>query len=480
MYQVVINSHFHKSYFPFALALSGTILVLISTAKYGAGLSPDSAIYLSVADHLRSGDGFLTYQMEPLSFWPPLFSSLLAILSLTGVDLHDAARYLNAAAFGVSMLLFHRIVAKFTTAGLTFLADLTMLFAYPVFFCATMTYSEPVFIVLLLLFFVVLLEGVETPGRLTLLIAIAALASLQRYVGGLLIIFGIGLLLFRRSRLNRSQRLVYASLFATLATLPLIIWYFHVHNLGLTMTDTAGFGPLSISNHLNDLSHWFLPAAVPFSLRVTVLLVISVLLIACWAINFRNLNPLNVIILFMILYIGFFLVFSSPVERYLAPMYPLLLAAGFGVIEILLPKEKHRQMALILIAIWTLYPAGRVIKNTIGFYRHGAGGGTYYYSTDSWMKGELRNYILEHPFSGSTMSNVADFVYLTTGRSVQFPPRVNSTWASDLVSDEPILIWHHGTHRTYLVELEDLRKKFELVTVKELTTASIYKLKTRI
>ena len=70
-----------------SLALAGVGLVLLSTARYGAGLSPDSVAYLDVARSLASGKGFVSHTGEPLVWWPPLYPMLLALIGFaTGLD----------------------------------------------------------------------------------------------------------------------------------------------------------------------------------------------------------------------------------------------------------------------------------------------------------------------------------------------------------------------------------------------------------
>ena len=54
-------------------ALLGVILVFLSTSRYGAGLSPDSVGYISIARNLITGAGFTSYDGSPLIVQPPLF-----------------------------------------------------------------------------------------------------------------------------------------------------------------------------------------------------------------------------------------------------------------------------------------------------------------------------------------------------------------------------------------------------------------------
>src|SRR5438105_13261793 len=83
------------------LAAAGFLLVLLATSRYGAGLSPDSAAYVSTARHLAAGKGYTLYSGEPYVDWGPLFPTVLAACGRLGLDPIPAARWVNAAVFGL-------------------------------------------------------------------------------------------------------------------------------------------------------------------------------------------------------------------------------------------------------------------------------------------------------------------------------------------------------------------------------------------
>ncbi len=82
------------------------ILVEVATSKYGAGVSSDSTKYLSVAQNLLAGNGLYDHRGGPLLAWPPLYSIILAGLSLlTGLDVFVAGWYFNVFVFGLNLFL---------------------------------------------------------------------------------------------------------------------------------------------------------------------------------------------------------------------------------------------------------------------------------------------------------------------------------------------------------------------------------------
>src|SRR5512143_3833452 len=92
----------------FLLALSaiGLILILLTTSKYGAGVSSDAARNLSTADSLLAGKGFVDMLGNPFVLWPPLYPLVMAGLSLiTGWDTFHAAWYLNVALYALNLWL---------------------------------------------------------------------------------------------------------------------------------------------------------------------------------------------------------------------------------------------------------------------------------------------------------------------------------------------------------------------------------------
>src|SRR3972149_1100202 len=82
--------------FLLTLAVMAMILCGVATARYGAGVSSDSTKYLSVAQNLLMGNGLYDHKGAPLLSWPPLYSIILAGLSLvTSLDVFVAGWYFN-------------------------------------------------------------------------------------------------------------------------------------------------------------------------------------------------------------------------------------------------------------------------------------------------------------------------------------------------------------------------------------------------
>ena len=88
-----------------AMGILGASIILLRTSVYGVGIGADEVRYISMARNLADGNGFQNYAGEYRATLPPLFPALLAVAVLFGLDAPDAARFVNAAAFGLTVCL---------------------------------------------------------------------------------------------------------------------------------------------------------------------------------------------------------------------------------------------------------------------------------------------------------------------------------------------------------------------------------------
>lgn len=138
------------------LMVVGTFLVLRATPE-GLGLSDDSIAYIAGARSLLAGDGYREAWLatnQPVTHFPPGFSSALTFLGWFGLDPLRGARFLNALLFGLNAGLLGILAWRMTpslVAGLVIAAlfvlngDLLQVHTFAM--------SEPLFIFLSLLSF---------------------------------------------------------------------------------------------------------------------------------------------------------------------------------------------------------------------------------------------------------------------------------------------------------------------------------------
>jgi 4-amino-4-deoxy-L-arabinose transferase-like glycosyltransferase len=138
------------------LSVAGTFLVLRATPE-GLGLSDDSIAYIAGARSLLAGEGYREAWLatnQPVTHFPPGFSSVLAFVGLFGLDPLRGARFVNALLFGLSTGLLGILVWRMTpslTAGLV-LAALFVLNG-EILQVHAVAMSEPLYIYLSLLSF---------------------------------------------------------------------------------------------------------------------------------------------------------------------------------------------------------------------------------------------------------------------------------------------------------------------------------------
>ncbi len=106
----------------------GIVLLLLTMAlgmwllkdatPYGLGLRTDSAQYINGARNLLEGNGYTRTsgagELKPITHFPPMFSSLIAMVSLSGLEVMRSARLLVILLFGAGILLFGLLVYRIT------------------------------------------------------------------------------------------------------------------------------------------------------------------------------------------------------------------------------------------------------------------------------------------------------------------------------------------------------------------------------
>lgn len=337
-----------------AMAALGTAHILVRTSTYGAGIHYDSVLFLSIAENIAAGEGIKTFWGSEFVLGAPFFPSLLALVSLAGIDPEEAGRLVNAAAFGLvilaSGLWLWRTLAS---PALALLGTIAILVAYPLNDRFAQIMTEPLFIlftVLALIFLETFMNRRASMLFLMLAASFAALAAVTRYPGITVIGTGFLLLLLFPRDMARISRFKYAAAFGSIAAIPLaavlvrnrIVAGTFAGNTGQIASDQ----PLtdSLSSMVDVFESWIIPGNmnqipewVIYTLAGTS--VISVLFIVFfkkrWAM-FEKESIVLSFISFIIVYLTFVVLvlpFTSPQlldERYILPTWiPLALIAVF-------------------------------------------------------------------------------------------------------------------------------------------------------
>jgi hypothetical protein len=203
-----------------ALAAVGFALVALATARHGPALFPDSALYLSSAESLREGRGYVLYDGRPYTIAPPLYPTLIASTQRLGIP----PATINALAFAGTIFVSGRLLflslpprAALTGTGAIVLAPVLLGQAVAVL-------TEALFTCLAGATALSLQRFLVSRRRGTLLAAalLTALACLQRYIGVSLVLGGTLLLALRRDGRTLRARLVDVLVFGTIGIVPFL------------------------------------------------------------------------------------------------------------------------------------------------------------------------------------------------------------------------------------------------------------------
>ena len=426
------------------LAGLGTAHILVRTATYGTAVGPDSVIFLSTALNFLTGEGWRDFMGRPMVSWPPLFPLLLAAFGWVGIEPLEAGRWINATAFGLTILAAGCwLRSNLRSRWLALVATASIAAALPLSHSASQLMTEPLFVLLTVLALMQLaafLNG-KTAAPLWWAAVFTALAALTRYPGVVLIGVGIFVLLMRCAR-PLAARLKDSIVFGAVSSMPLagVLTY----NWAVSGTLT---GPRSESRHsLSDLliqvadgfREWVIPPNAPdglgYLLWMAAGLVLAAGAVVVWSGRSggrggkspSRVGPALPFGVFAVIYLVFtvaVLSFTLPYgmrSRYLLPVYvPLLLVAMFLLDRFLSIKAAGWMGAIrygwcSLVLLGTLahvgFSARENLRRTAQAYVVGYRVAEYEYGNRTynithWQHSETLNYIQDNPIEGRVYSN---------------------------------------------------------------------------
>ena len=257
----------------------GAMGVLLYSTPEGLGLSDDSIGYIAGARSILSGQGYREAWLAsngPVTHFPPGFSSILALIGLSGLDPLRGARFLNALLFGANSFLLGIIAWRMTRSQVAGVA-LALLFAVnaSLFRAHAVAMSEPLYIFFSLAAFLTFSNyfGVQelasasdselSDSRKWLIATgiLTSLAYLTRYAGlSLLATFLVALILLHDTW---KKRLTSAALFIASAIPFLAGWSIRNKIVADNATNrTLAYHPLTVENietGIYNFSEFFIP-----------------------------------------------------------------------------------------------------------------------------------------------------------------------------------------------------------------------------
>ncbi len=437
------------------LSAIGVILILLTTSKYGAGVSSDAARNLSTADSLLAGKGFVDMMGGPFILWPPLYPLVMAGLSLlTNWSTFQSAWYLNVFLYAVNIwlagwFLYQIFMDKPVYAvfgALVILLSRSMLRIH------ANVASEPLFTTLTLLFFFGVADYLKraSPLALWMMFVMAGLATLQRYPSVVLI--GVGVVVVA---CKEGWRGIWrAALPVTVSVLPNAAWVW-LHNYQVSGTlfgprDLGAMLPLeNIGLSLTKILWWFIPRVSFLDMLLlhpwTIVFGLTLLLAAInkkpdWVNWLKSLAGVYVwpALLFSTIY--FFLLAFTVVtadhldltsDRYYIVILPAVLAFLFITLDKLVLSHIEfnkpiRSYALTVLGmLWLVYP----VYSLQGYVRQAQvqGEPTNYNIANSAQFREMKVVKAAQPFldqdpSALVYSNYVNIVWFIYHHPVESPP----------------------------------------------------------
>jgi 4-amino-4-deoxy-L-arabinose transferase-like glycosyltransferase len=422
------------------LALLGVFLILYATPQ-GLGLFDDSIAYIAGARSILNGEGYREAWLAsngPVTHFPPGFSSLLALVGLSGLDPLRGTRFVNSILFGANIFLLGIIGWKMTKSQIVgialaflFLANYSMLRVHSV------AMSEPLYIFLTLASFLTFYFYFQHKQKRWLILTgcLVGMAYLTRYAGlALFATFLVSIILLKHPwqwRISRSA--IFIAGFVPFA----LGWSIRNQLVADNATNRSMFyHPITTENIQNAIfnsSLFFMPVEewrkeivkIPYLFNVILFIIIFALLI--WVLNkglkkfFQPTTETPEILSFVsTLYIFGYLasiissmtLFDASTKfqlRILAPIFVSLLIITIYFLTQLWHKQKYLSSFFFLL-IFSLSFYGTI--NTITELRKGGQG----YASFQWFDSEAMKFLQTLPEGTRIYSNETAAVYLYTNR----------------------------------------------------------------
>ena len=471
------------------------------------GLVPDSANYLSAARSLLAGTGFRYCDGGIYTHWPPLFPAVLAAFGLVGVEPQTGTRFLNAFAFGAIVLVSGRLLLACTmSSAFAVLGTLTIVLSAPLLTSSTMAMSEPLFILLTVLFVLCIASFLDA-RRWSLLVAtsiLAALACLQRYAGVTLIMTGGILLALYPPGASRRARMRYLAGFGVISSSPLAAWI--VRNRIVT-GETAGAHHFhlgsgrelgrSMMSAVDVVSPWLfpkLPSVTAELVALALILLAAGIVIIVARRTFRDPDiarssmQVRSVAAFGLVYCGFLVVSGAglawnPNERIMLPAYAFIMLLVFTAVSdasrllAALPAGRRwgKRAGLLLCILWLVYPLSQTGKCVESCMREGAGD----YRWPTWRGSPLIQWLRENPLQGEIYSNVPDAVYLLAGLPAKTTPHYywdTTQCAAKMSSSQAnYVVWSENLHLDFLYDLRELASRWRMTEIATFSDGAIYR-----
>ena len=417
------------------------MIVLVRTGGHGVGLHWDSAVFVSVAENLLAGSGFVDWRGAPMTLWPPLYPLLLAAGGLAGVDPRQFAGPLNAAVLGLTVLaagawMRRRLRSRLLAAWGCLAAALSL----PLAWAASQALTDAAFALFAVLALACADRFLDGGKRSSLVLAagFAALACLTRY-NGVAAVAAISLALMLQRGAAPWEKERRAAAFAVAALLPLGLWMArnvlvagrltgHVRPVDYTLPGILG----KIAEILGEWALVEERSGIPVAAGAALLVLLAAAGGAALRARLRPNGPAggrfpHVFAVFVPAFAALYVLalmggatWHGVQERHLAPLFlPLLFIAVFAADRTLDRAQGGWPAAAAAagLALWIACAAFANLRETARAHAEGTGN----YNLPRWTGSETLRYVRENPVETDVYSNAAALLYLHAGGASAYP-----------------------------------------------------------
>ena len=502
------------------LSVIAMILAGIATSKYGAGVSSDATKYLSVAQNLLDGNGLFDHKGGPLLSWPPLYSIMIAGLSLlTGLDVFVAGWYLNIFLLGLNVFLSGVIFSRvFTRRPLyAYLATLFVFLSISSLRIHANISSDPFYLTLTLGFLVAVDDYIKKRSyrAFAWMVLFCILGPLQRYVGLAITVTAEVVILIENRKSIRT--LLRDGLILGLASVLPIAWWLFVRNV-MTYGSLYGVGPqvvdpwMNTSLALTKMLHWFLPYLsflMPVLRRPLILLAVVALILVLMNRNskengrawFQALTAPSVYPT-MVYTVVYFVALSATVvtadhrdlfsdRYYVILLVPTTILILLTFDTLVLPHLKLSPQQIgagltLLFALWAIYPVYSLTEYLLEAREVGEPSGANMFNNRTYHEmtliTEMQKLRAEQP-DKTFYSNYSDAVWFHTRRQVspsvvvtEDPSVAYAGWPNDKPG---YIIWFEPNEYKHYLPPEEISKFANVQLIYDGKGGKIYSVQAR-
>ena len=493
-----------------ALGVGGAALVLWREVNYGIGLSSDSRDFVATARSLLEGNGFTTWNGEPIAKNAPFYPALLAFFGLLGLKVITVGAFLNAIAFGAIVFI--------TTVWLKIYIKSHFLIVWtgsaialwvPLADLSSILMTDTLFISLTVFSLYTLDRFIATMHRSVMIISAicASLAWLTRYQGVALVAAAMLLILTQRG-LALQRKVKNAAVYAAIVGTPMAGSI--IRNLIATRTFAGSReghlqfqDPLILDSITSELVYWIfgdtgsqyvnkLPEAllgdtetgmsIPVIIYRTVIL-LAIALVIGYAFAYlrrrgrwENSMALAVPVTFTFLYIVAIAIppliqYEGIYVRYLITLYIPILIVFIMILDKFWQISSSRYMPIVstaILSLWLIQSIPENYTNISNRIENGFGA-----ASKTWAKSETIRHLKLNPLNGKIYCTSHWVMYLNdvcTDNCTLTP--IHYLWDQDGKfiesdpTDEPlyIIVLQHDNYYGLLVELSEVAS-LEIISI---------------